>query len=281
MSALEQKMKAEIIWACMDDSYYKEEAVLEHHCIVRLFSGEMKVVQAENSYIIEAGETFLLPRRQLATLIKYPKDGHPYRAIMLVLSAERLKDYYIRHPFNVTKAGSLSQKIKKYDANEPFLDSFFASLLPYLQMEGQLPETMISLKLEEAITILRSIDPDTDHVLSNFDEPGKINLAEFMEKNYMFNITLNQFSYLTARSLSTFKRDFKKSFQSTPQKWLTQKRLELAHYQLAEKNKKPIEIYDEVGFEDLSHFSYAFKKHFGYTPSELIRQKVHTDSKEE
>ena len=89
----------------------------------------------------------------------------------------------------------------------------------------------------------------------------------------MFNITLNQFSHLTARSLSTFKRDFKKSFHTTPQKWLTQKRLELAHYQLAEKNKKPIEIYDEIGFEDLSHFSYAFKRHFGYTPSELIRQQ--------
>ncbi|NBD23754.1 helix-turn-helix domain-containing protein [Paenibacillus glycinis] len=278
MSAPEQKMKAEIIWACMDDNYYKEEAVLEHHCIVRLISGEMKIVQADDSYIIEAGETFLFPRRQLATMIKYPKDGRPYRAIMLILKAERLKDYYIRHPFNVAKAGS--HKIKKY-AKEPLLDSFFASLLPYLQMEGQLPESMISLKLEEAITILRAIDPDSDRVLSNFDEPGKIDLAEFMEKNYMFNITLNQFSYLTARSLSTFKRDFKKSFHSTPQKWLTQKRLELAHYQLAEKNKKPIEIYDEIGFEDLSHFSYAFKKHFGYAPSELIRRKVHTDSKEE
>ncbi|MEX6686863.1 AraC family transcriptional regulator [Danxiaibacter flavus] len=25
----------------------------------------------------------------------------------------------------------------------------------------------------------------------------------------------------------------------------------------------------EVGFEDLSHFSYAFKKHFGFSPTAL------------
>jgi AraC-like DNA-binding protein len=43
----------------------------------------------------------------------------------------------------------------------------------------------------------------------------------------------------------------------------------LAYYQLTEKKKKPVEVYLEVGFEDLSHFSYAFKKQFGYTPTGL------------
>lgn len=54
---------------------------------------------------------------------------------------------------------------------------------------------------------------------------------------------------------------------------LTQKRLDLAHYQLTQKNKKPVEIYFEIGFENLSHFSYAFKKQFGYTSSELIKNR--------
>ncbi len=53
----------------------------------------------------------------------------------------------------------------------------------------------------------------------------------------MFNLSLEKFSYLTGRSLTTFKRDFKKSFTMTPQRWLTHKRLELAYYQLTEKKK--------------------------------------------
>jgi AraC-like DNA-binding protein len=149
------------------------------------------------------------------------------------------------------------------------LDSLFASLHPYFEMEDALPEKIMSIKIEEAIAILHTIDKDIDSILSDFSEPGKINLAEFMEKHYMFNMTMEKFGYLTGRSLTTFKRDFKKAFKTTPQKWLTQKRLELAHYQLAEKNMRSVDIYYETGFENLSHFTYAFKKHFGYTPTEV------------
>ncbi len=84
---------------------------------------------------------------------------------------------------------------------------------------------------------------------------------------------MEKFGYLTGRSLTTFKRDFKKAFNTTPQRWLTQKRLELAHYRVAEKKMKPVDVYLEVGFEDLSHFSFAFKKHFGYTPIALTGQR--------
>ncbi|ETZ24696.1 AraC family transcriptional regulator [Pedobacter sp. V48] len=109
-------------------------------------------------------------------------------------------------------------------------------------------------------------------MLANFAEPGKIDIGNFMEKNYMFNMPMEKFGYLTGRSLTTFKRDFKKTFQTTPQKWLTQKRLELAHYQIREKNRRPSEVYLETGFENLSHFGYAFKKLFGYAPTEGFRE---------
>ena len=105
--------------------------------------------------------------------------------------------------------------------------------------------------IEEAINILRLINPSVDSVLANFDVPGKIDLIDFMQRNYMFNMPLEKLGYLTGRSLSTFNRDFKKLFSTTPQKWLTDKRLELAYYHLVEKKKKPTEIYLEVGFEEI------------------------------
>lgn len=66
---------------------------------------------------------------------------------------------------------------------------------------------------------------------------------------------------------------FFKLFDTTPQKWLTAKRLELAYYHLTEKKKKPTEVYLEVGFEDLSHFSYIFKKKHGVSPNQLPAQR--------
>jgi AraC family transcriptional regulator, exoenzyme S synthesis regulatory protein ExsA len=127
-------------------------------------------------------------------------------------------------------------------------------------------------KIEEAISILRSIDKGVDGLLCNFEEPGKINLTDFMERRYMFNMTMYRFGYPTGRSLATFRRDFKKAFNTTPQKWLTEKRLELDRCQIAENRRKPIDVYVETGFENLSHFSYAFKKHFGYPPNTLLHE---------
>ncbi|MEJ0056122.1 MAG: helix-turn-helix domain-containing protein [Bacteroidota bacterium] len=87
-----------------------------------------------------------------------------------------------------------------------------------------------------------------------------------MESHFMFNLPLEKFGYMTGRSLSTFNRDFRKTFSETPRKWLIKKRLEAAHYQITEHSRKPVEIYLEVGFEDLSHFSFAFKKQFWLHP---------------
>ncbi len=144
-----------------------------------------------------------------------------------------------------------------------------ASLIPYFEMQENFPENIASLKINEAINILRTIDNHIDAVLNNFEEPGKIDRAAFMEKNFMFNLPMEKFSYLTGRSLTTFKRDFKKAFNTSPQRWLTQKRLELAHYQFVEKKMKPIDVCYESGFENLSHFSFAFKKQYGLSPSKV------------
>jgi AraC-like DNA-binding protein len=95
--------------------------------------------------------------------------------------------------------------------------------------------------------------------LADFSEPGKIDLAKFMEDNYLFNMPLERFSYFTGRSLTTFKRDFRKIYGSTPQRWLTEKRLKLAHYLLTDGKQKPAEVFREVGFENLSHFRMLLK----------------------
>src|SRR5690606_6611331 len=163
---------------------------------------------------------------------------------------------------NVKAKVSETQKIRSFDKH-PLLESCLASLIPYFDVQEKFPENIASLKITEAITILRTIDKDIDNLLANFEAPYKIDLAGFMEKNFMFNMPLEKFGYLTGRSLTTFKRDFSTIYNITPQRWLTQKRLALAHYQLTEKSRKPAEVYLETGFENLSHFSFAFKKQFG------------------
>ncbi|MES2892275.1 MAG: helix-turn-helix domain-containing protein, partial [Bacteroidota bacterium] len=234
--------------------------------LIWFISGETKIVQADATYFFKKGDIFLIPRNQLATIINYPADGQPHKTVVMHLSTERLRKFYMS--LKIDRKPVLSQKIYVFK-DHPLLESCLASLIAYFDMKV-LPGDLASLKIAEAITILRTIDKDIDNVLANFEEPGKIDLQSYMEKNFMFNLPLEKFGYLTGRSLTTFKRDFGKIFEATPQRWLTQKRLELAHYHFIENKRKPIDVCYEVGFENLSHFSYAFKKYFGYPPTDLI-----------
>jgi len=240
--------------------------MFDDHMLVWFISGETKIIQWDTTFHFKTGDIFLIPRNQLATVINYPKNGLPHQTVVMHLSLERLKHFYEK--IDVRKKNPPEQKIYTF-SNHPLLESCLASLIPYFNVEGELPESLASLKITEAINILRIIDPGVDGVLANFDVPGKIDLVSFMQRNFMFNRSLEKFSYLTGRSLSTFNRDFRKLFHTTPQKWLTDKRLELAYYHLAEKRKKPSEVYLEVGFEDLSHFSFIFKKKYGVSPNQL------------
>jgi AraC family transcriptional regulator, exoenzyme S synthesis regulatory protein ExsA len=258
----------EIKLSTYEGKSFNSEVIFEHHLLVWLISGETKLVQADISHVLGAGDIFFIPRHQLATAIMYPANGLPFKAVAMHLGFERLKNFYAQLD---TKVPAIYDgKLRRFSGH-PLLQSFLASLVPYFNMQDSFPAEIGSLKINEAISILRVIDPSIDAVLTHFSEPGKIDLSAFMEKNFMFNMPMEKFGYLTGRSLSTFNRDFKRTFNTTPQKWLTQKRLALAYFQLAEKKKRPSDVYLEVGFEDLSHFSSAFKKQYGYAPTSLLK----------
>ena len=75
---------------------------------------------------------------------------------------------------------------------------------------------------------------------------------------------------LSGRSLSTFKRDFKKCSALSPREWLIRRRLEAAHGLIRKGGRKVSEICFEVGFKNLSHFSKIYKIAYGVPPTEDI-----------
>jgi AraC-like DNA-binding protein len=267
MEHISRYLTQEIKLSSYEDKLFKSDLMFDDHMLVWFISGETKIIQADRTFYFKTGDIFLIPRNQLATVINYPKDGQPHKTVVMHLSIERLKKFY--EHIDTKGTPPPAQQIYSFN-NHPLLASCLASLIPYFDVSGEFPESLAQLKITEAISILRTIDPKVDSVLAHFDAPGKIDLIGFMQRNFMFNMSLEKLGYLSGRSLSTFNRDFKKLFNTTPQKWLTDKRLELAYYHLSEKKLKPTEVYLEVGFEDLSHFSFSFKKKYGVSPTQLL-----------
>jgi AraC-like DNA-binding protein len=93
-----------------------------------------------------------------------------------------------------------------------------------------------------------------------------------MEANFCYNLALEEFARLSHRSLSTFKRDFRKHYNQSPGKWLLQKRLEYSAVLLKNPALNVSQVALDCGFEDLSHFSRAFKEKFGRSPANYRKQ---------
>lgn len=101
---------------------------------------------------------------------------------------------------------------------------------------------------------------------------NKINLHDFMEKNFRCDMSMSEFAKASGRSLSTFKRDFKQMSTLSPERWLTDRRLRAA-YDLLDRGRRVSDVCFDVGFKNVSHFSAIFKRKFGKTPGEVRKSK--------
>jgi len=149
----------------------------------------------------------------------------------------------------------------------PDIESLFQSMTPYFDSSVKPADKLMELKLHEGIYSLLNIDKRFYSCLFDFTEPWKIDILDFMDKNYMYDLSVEDMANYTGRSLAAFKRDFKKISHLPPQKWLIEKRLKVAFDKIRSDNEKVSDVYLEVGFKNLSHFSTAFKKQYGYSPT--------------
>jgi len=152
--------------------------------------------------------------------------------------------------------------------NDVALAALFQSMRTYLSGKEKPPEPLVRLKMRElVISVLtsgRNVALATYfRVISASDSPS---VAEIMEANFRFNLSLEEYAKLCHRSLSSFKREFRTHFQESPGKWLIQRRLDHAANLLRTSAMNVTETAFESGFEDVSHFSRVFKERFGIPP---------------
>ena len=264
-------------FCCMVEKDKWCEEMVSEHMLVYLCSGELELITPEKKYHLKKGDAFFIKRNHLVRKIKQPsKDGEPFKGLFLQLKMPFLKKILNEHQITVplvtnpAMAKSPYVMLKKH----PFLNGLFSSLEQYFNAQQYPSKELMESKLEEAVFTLLQLKPDLGSVLFDFAEPWKINLEEFMNKNYKCDLSVEEFAHYTGRSLTSFKHDFAQIFHLTPGRWIVKRRLEEAKYMMDKLGRKPIDIYMEVGFKNLSHFSTAFKKEYGYPPSTMHETAV-------
>jgi AraC-like DNA-binding protein len=155
--------------------------------------------------------------------------------------------------------------------NDAILSTYFQSMLTHFSNPEKPTNEILLLKMKELVLNLFSgrKNPELSSYLRSLSGEVKPSIQKIMDANFSYNLTLEEYAKLCHRSLSSFKRDFKKHFNITPGKWLQLKRLEYSALLLKNNELSISQIAFDSGFEDLSHFSRAFKNKFGIPPNKF------------
>ena len=258
----------DIIYSCFQPEESLSEHCLPHHALIYVYSGEINITDDGKEHNVHAGEYVFLKKDNKVKIHKHTLAGAPYKAISIRFDRKFLRDY-----FKTLDKKSLPKDVKRFNEavikmeKSPYVESLFTSLFPFTD-QGIIPEEdFVAMKMKEAMHYILRANEKFYPTLFDFNEPWKIDIMQFMEQNFMEDMSMEDFAFYTGRSLASFKRDFANVSDLTPQKWLIQRRLKKANEMIKKGGKKINDIYMEVGFKNRSHFSTAYKKQFGHSPA--------------
>jgi len=254
---------------CLTGPAILQEQFIPDHVFIYVTKGVINCYDGNKTYTFRSGEYGLARKNRLARYHS-EKEGVAFERIAFCFEEAFLRGFQEKHQ-SVLAAFKSEDTFVTINKTK-LIPEFIRSLLPYSDPSGKIEEAFEDLKYEELLIILLQNQPELAGLFFDYARPEKMDLEEFMNRNFTFNVSIDRFAYLTGRSLSAFKRDFKRIFNQAPNQWLVQKRLKEAYFLIDKKGKKASEIYLDLGFEDLSHFSFAFKKLFGLRPTHLGKQ---------
>jgi len=264
-----------VVFSRVDREDVRGPQRLKEHTLLYIRSGRAEVVVDGRRIPLSAGDcVFLRKDHRLVLDAWVPEDGLPFQSVALFFCRKFLHAYYrglsrTELPLDARRRRETVLKIPP----GPELESLFLSLTPYLDASDELPEELAWMKRLEGLRCVLAADRDFYASLFDFAQPWKIDLLGFMEENYLYDLSVPELARYTGRSLSAFKRDFKKLSDLTPEKWVLRRRLQEAHRLLQAGGRRVGEVMSEAGFQDPAFFSRAYKREFGYSPRQTPEEQ--------
>lgn len=100
------------------------------------------------------------------------------------------------------------------------------------------------------------------------------NAVQFMEAHFAEDISYSDILKASGLGNTSFSTAFKKAYKTTPFKYLTAFRIEIAKKQVAFTAVPLKDIAHRCGFKTVQHFTRAFKSYVGETPASYRRHTV-------
>jgi AraC family transcriptional regulator, exoenzyme S synthesis regulatory protein ExsA len=254
------------------------KSVLNKNAISLVINGEKTMHFADKTVHIKSDEFHFLSSGNCVASMD-PSGKEAFRTILLFFDNKTLSDFFIKYSHLIDQFKHKEKNFGRHYVpfkKDRFVSNYIVSLDLLLQSRGKLSTAMRLLKFEELLLHLLETYPDKllSFQTSKNVSTNDLEIRKAVETNVTNQLNLEELAFLCHTSLSTFKRRFIKLYGMPPNKWILQKRMEVAKNLLINHKEKPSEIYYKLGFENHSSFTQSFKKNFGITPKEFQQQQL-------
>ena len=131
-------------------------------------------------------------------------------------------------------------------------------------------ELFLSAALDSA-TVSISAEKHIEHTVSAMKNSGIDLVANYIYNNFSQEISIDDLTEISHFERRQFFRLFKEKFDTTPNKYINELRINKAKTLLANTNVPVSEIATYCGFKSVHYFSRAFKAHENISPNEYRR----------
>lgn len=246
----------------------KNKVIFSQNLIGFMQQGVKQIISPLSEAKIDNTQFFLLTSGSVLMSESVSTDNQ-YKAILLFFSNDFLNEFIVKHKINFSKKDSASQNLQVLK-KDTFIQNFEESIK---LLDNDSTPQMRKIKLEELLLYLLSKYPEATlkYISQAREASTESKVKQVVLSNNEKGLTIEELAFLSNMSASTFKRNFTEVFQTSPKKYFTENKMQLAQ-QYLKMNKRASEIYAELGYESLSSFSIEFKKHFGISPKHFQAQ---------
>lgn len=261
----------------MTDDVVKSKVNLSLHLFSFLQTGQKMVHFADNVAAVNEQQSILIKTGN-CLMTELLNSELVYFCKLFFFSQKSLLDFLQKYelPLAPTIDGAGKDMSFFVIENDGYIHSFVQSLSSLLHLKPAFAGKLLAVKFEEILLYLlhKYGDPFLQYLTSLVQSDSLSSFQTTVENYACSNLQLAEIAFLCNMSLSTFKRHFMQSYNTPPGKWLQQKRLHKAREMLLKGQQKPADIYVDLGYNNLSNFSVAFKNEFGKSPGQFLKDSA-------
>ncbi|WP_109831512.1 helix-turn-helix domain-containing protein [Reichenbachiella versicolor] len=257
---------------------YKHGRVFQNEgCFIHLKGATGKLMSSEDSFDFTPNlkEAILLKCDTYFLDFVKSTSEEAVEVIAIHLYPDLLKALYANEIPATIKNNATPPKTNKLVEDET-ITRFIESLDFYFDNPHLVNDDLLELKVRELILLLVQTKNASSvlELIQDLYSKREANFKDVIKLHQFNNLEIEELARLTNLSVSSFKREFKKTFNNTPAKFFNVQKINKAKELLVVTNMTISEIAFEIGFNDPLYFTRIFKKSVSLSPSDFRKQQT-------